>query len=99
MNLATTVKAAVCDVSSAATATSDRSVGRTRSCHGRGGRRMRWWLRALIFSVIWVGAVGVVGYITKDLFLAVKITQAQDLPLSAKFSHFATSRIPLITFI
>ena len=60
---------------------------------------MRWWLRALIFSVIWVGAVGVVGYITTDLFLAGKITQAQDHALSEKFGDLASSGIPLVWFI
>jgi len=64
---------------------------------------MRWWLRAIIFSVIfsviWVGVVGVVGYITTDVFLAGKITQAQDHALSEKFGDLASSGIPLVWFI
>jgi hypothetical protein len=64
---------------------------------------MRWWIKALIFSVIfsviWVGVVGVVGYITTDVFLAGKITQAQDHALSDKFGDLASSGIPLVWFI
>ena len=63
---------------------------------------MRWWLKALIFSVIfsviWVGVVGVVGCITTDVFLAGKITQAQDHALSEKFGDLASSGIRLMWF-
>jgi hypothetical protein len=43
---------------------------------------MRWWTKALIFSVIfsaiWFGVVVAVGYVHTEVFLAGQITPAQD---------------------
>ena len=43
---------------------------------------MRWWIKALIFSVIfsviWFGIVVAVGYVHTEVFLAGQITPAQD---------------------
>jgi hypothetical protein len=54
---------------------------------------MRWWIKALIFSVIfsviWVGIVAAVGYFHTDVFLAGQITPAQDHAISAKYGELA----------
>lgn len=64
---------------------------------------MRWWVKALIFSVIvsviWVGVVGVVGWFFTDVFLGGQITAAQDHAISEKFGDLASSGIPLVWFI
>jgi hypothetical protein len=50
---------------------------------------MRWWIKALIFSVIWVGIVAAVGYFHTDVFLAGQITPAQDHAISEKYEELA----------
>ena len=53
---------------------------------------MRWWTKALIFSVIfsviWFGIVVAVGYVHTDVFLAGQITPAQDQAITEKYSEF-----------
>lgn len=55
---------------------------------------MRWWIKALIFSVIFsvivLGVVGAVGYIHTDVFLAGQITPAQDMAISEKYGDVAS---------
>ncbi|HEY2464431.1 MAG TPA: hypothetical protein VGI32_10240 [Steroidobacteraceae bacterium] len=53
------------------------------------GRRMRWWTKALIYSVIWVGIVIAIGYVHTDVFLAAQITPAQDEAISDKYGEIA----------
>src|SRR5215813_12113710 len=55
------------------------------------GRRMPWWAKALIFSVIWLGVVVAVGYVHTDVFLAGQITQAQDEAISGAYGSVAAS--------
>jgi hypothetical protein len=54
---------------------------------------MRWWIKALIFSVIfsviWVGIVAAVGYFHTDVVLAGQITPAQDHVISEKYGDLA----------
>ena len=54
---------------------------------------MRWWTKALIFSVvfslIWVGVVVAVGYLHTDVFLAGQITAAQDEAISGAYGDVA----------
>ena len=63
-------------------ATQSQSRILRRKCGQAGGRRMRWWTKALIFSVIfsaiWFGVVVAVGYVHTEVFLAGQITPAQD---------------------
>ena len=63
-------------------ATQSQSRILRRKCGQAGGRRMRWWTKALIcsviFSVIWFGIVVAVGYVHTEVFLAGQITPAQD---------------------
>jgi len=56
-----------------------------------GGRRMPWWAKALIFSVIWLVAVVVIGYVHTDVFLAGQITQAQHEAISGAYGSAAAS--------
>ena len=53
---------------------------------------MRWWTKALIFSVIFsmicFGIVVAVGYVHTDGFLAGQITPAQDQAISEKYGEF-----------
>jgi hypothetical protein len=56
-----------------------------------GGRRMPWWAKALIFSVIWLGVVVAAGYVHTDVFLAGQITQAQDEAISGAYGSVAAS--------
>jgi len=54
---------------------------------------MRWWIKALIysviFSVIWVGLVAAVGYFHTDVLLAGQLTPAQDQAISEKYGNIA----------
>src|SRR5215470_13030161 len=65
-----------------------------RRKRGQGeGEEMRWWTNALIFSVIfsvvWVGVVGAVGWFHTDVLLAGQITPAQDHAISEKYGDLA----------
>jgi len=61
---------------------------------------MRWWTKALIysaiFSVIWAGIVIAVGYYHTDVYLAGKITPAQDRAISEKYGDLLGSGLPLV---
>ncbi len=46
---------------------------------------MRWWTKALIFSVIWLGVVVAVGFIHVGVFLANGITQAEEEAISETY--------------
>jgi len=54
---------------------------------------MRWWIKALIFSVVFsvvsVGIIATVGYFHTDVYLAGQITQAQDHAISEKYGDLA----------
>lgn len=50
---------------------------------------MRWWTKALIFSVIWVGVVIAVGYFHTEVFLAGQVTPAQDEAISEGYGTAA----------
>jgi hypothetical protein len=56
-------------------------------------KKMRWWIKALIFSVIssviLVGVAGAVGYLHTDVFLAGQITPAQDKAISEAYGEVA----------
>ena len=56
---------------------------------------MRWWTKALIysviFSVIWVGLIVAIGYYHTDVYLAGKITPAQDKAISEAYGDVAAS--------
>ena len=60
---------------------------------------MRWWTKALIFSVIWVGLVGAVGYFHTDVFLAGQITPAQDHAISEKYGDLAGQGLGVVWVI
>jgi hypothetical protein len=64
---------------------------------------MRWWTKALIFSVIfsviWVGVVGAVGWFHTEVFLAGQITPAQDHAMSEKYGDLAGHGLPLVWVI
>ena len=55
---------------------------------------MRWWIKALIFSVISsvivFGVVGEVGILHTEVFLAGQITPAQDQALAEAYGDVAT---------
>jgi hypothetical protein len=57
---------------------------------------MRWWTKALIFSVIWAGIVVAVGYFHTDVFLAGQITPAQDRAISEKYGDLLGTGLPLV---
>ena len=63
---------------------------------------MRWWVKALIFSVIfsviWVGVVGaVMSYHTGSL--AGQITPAQVDAMARKYADLASNALPLVWVI
>ena len=60
---------------------------------------MRWWIKALIFSVIWVGIVAAVGYFHTDVFLAGQITPAQDHAISEKYGDLAGQGLGVVWVI
>ena len=72
-------------------------------CGQAGGRRMRWWFKALIFSVIfsviWFGIVVAVGYVHTDVFLAGQITPAQDQAISEKYGEFGGAGLVVVWVI
>src|SRR5215472_14468163 len=75
-------------------ATHSQSYLRARHKDGEaGGRTMRWWIKALIYSVIfsmiWVGLVAAVGYFHTDVLLAGQLTPAQDQAISEKYGNIA----------
>lgn len=55
------------------------------------GRGMRWWTKALIFSVIWLGVVAAVGIFHTEVFLAGQITPAQDEAITEAYARVAAS--------
>jgi hypothetical protein len=61
---------------------------------------MRWWTKALIFSVIlsviWAGVVVAVGYFHTDVFLAGQITPDQDRAISEKYGELLGTGLPLV---
>jgi hypothetical protein len=61
---------------------------------------MRWWIKALIYSVIfsliWAGIVVAVGYYHTDVYLAGRITPAQDRVISEKYGDLLGSGLPLV---
>jgi len=61
---------------------------------------MRWWTKALIysviFSVIWVGLIVAIGYYHTDVYLAGKITPAQDRAISEKYGDLAGQGLGLV---
>src|SRR5262249_6275156 len=57
--------------------------------HGVSKRHVDGWTKALIFSVLWVGLVGAVGYFHTDVFLAGQITPAEDHAISEKYGDLA----------
>jgi hypothetical protein len=61
---------------------------------------MRWWTKALIFSVIfsviWAGIVVAVGYFHTDVVLAGQITKAQDRAISEKYGELLGTGLPLV---
>jgi hypothetical protein len=50
---------------------------------------MRWWIKGLIFSVIWLGVVVAVGYIHTEVFLVGQITPARDEAISEAYGMAA----------
>jgi hypothetical protein len=57
---------------------------------------MRWWTKALIFSVIFSGIVVAVGYYHTDVYLAGQITPAQDRAISEKYGDLLGTGLPLV---
>jgi hypothetical protein len=64
---------------------------------------MRWWTKALIFSiissVIWAGIVIAVGYFHTDVLLAGQITPAQDSAISEKYGELLGTGLPVLWVI
>jgi len=64
---------------------------RIASAGQAGGRRMQWWAKALVFSLIWLGVVVAVGYLHTDVLLAGQITPALDKAISEAYGSVAAS--------
>jgi hypothetical protein len=64
---------------------------RIASAGQAGGRRMPWWAKALMSSVIWLGVVFAVGYFHTEVFLAGRITPALDKAISDVYASVAAS--------
>jgi hypothetical protein len=56
-----------------------------------GRRRMPWWAKALISSVIWLVVVFAVGYFHTEVFLAGRITPALDKAIGDVYASVAAS--------
>ena len=64
---------------------------------------MRWWTKALIFSVIfsaiWFGVVVAVGYVHTEVFLAGQITPAQEEAISEAYGMAAGFGVAVVWVI
>jgi len=60
---------------------------------------MRWWTKALIFSVIWLGVVIAVGYFHTEVFLAGQITPAQEEAISEAYGMAAGFGVAVVWVI
>jgi len=64
-----------------------------------GGRRIPWWAKALIFSVIWLGVVIGVGYFHTEVFLGGQIMPTQDEAISEAYGMAAGFGVAVVWVI
>jgi hypothetical protein len=60
---------------------------------------MKWWVKALLVSILWVLLVCGIGYIHTEVFLRGSITEAEDLLISKRYGQLAGIGIVFILFL